>query len=125
MAEILAVLIIVGTLVGYSALKLSKAENSDYAAFVEKANGLEGRMKRAEYNIEEHGKALDAFDKSLEKVENDTGENHLDIKELAKRRPVIKVTGPIPVEIISRPKPPPVVNPTLGKIRQQMKGLSK
>ncbi len=146
--EMYALLAILAVFAVYGVSKYSRAETSDYNAFVTKAQELQASYKSLEGRLDSMGKSLDAFD-NLSRVtvakctdvqaEVSKMQEHLQIvktdqiglmDKLSRRRPVLRAQGPIQIEILpgKTPGKPVELKPDpdmFRRIKKQVKGLSK
>lgn len=123
-----AILVAIAVLVAiYGVWKYTESETSDYKKFVNQANTLNevvGNLEKKQKELEEKQKAFEvlqstlneqalkiqemdakfeAYAKATEEVEEAQRKEIIDLRsKIADKNPVIKVTGPIPIEYYTR-----------------------
>lgn len=113
MPEVVLTCVIAGVIAIYGVFKYQKSETTDYNAFVTRAgiletqlNNLEAEMRRQVDANNTKGLDLQSLElklKQLEGAQSAARSEQIEIKErLAKKRPVIQLRNPIPVEVVTR-----------------------
>lgn len=125
MAEVWSLIAIFAVIGIYGAWRYASSETTDYNAFVTKANHLEGRISSLEEDFKSVQTLIDKSiqemllrDRSLQTASSEIKsiQEHLAVLQkeqiglydkIAKRRPVIKFQGLVPVEIVPGNAKPP------------------